>query len=500
MTTRMSTTDVRVSVDLFPDILQSVHQFLHDEDVEAYLVGGAVRDGLLGKATRDIDLAVRADAHLVGRGLADRLGGHFVSLDETFDTARVVVNAEGRGYSVDLVSFDSSIYADLARRDFTVDAMAVTLSDALSGHWKLMDPHEGRADAQNRTIRAVGGDVFRADPARMMRAVRLAASLKYSLDSDTAAYIRRDARLVLSVSPERVREELLKTLAEEGARDSVRLLDELGLLSQVIPELDDARSVAQPKEHHWNVFDHMVETVGYVEQILGQGQADEMVMGLLPRFEGMEEHFASEVTDRHTRRTLLKLTGLLHDIAKPATRTVEPSGRVRFFGHADEGARMVGVILRRLRFGRRGVRLATTIIRHHLRPRQMAQVGALPSRRAVDRYFRDLGDAALDTLYLNMSDFLAARGPELTEGQMAEQSRVIDHVLDVGLRLERKSQPVQQLIDGKDIMAEFGLGAGPLVGRLLSAVAEAEATGMVNTREEALDLARGRLESGGIRA
>ena len=498
MTTQTSTTNIRLRADLFPDILRAVEEFLRSQDIEAYLVGGAVRDGLLGRATEDIDVAVRADAHLVGQGLAERLGGHFVSLDEAFDTTRVVVFADGRRFYIDLASFDSSIDADLARRDFTIDAMAVSLRDALTGHWKLMDPHGGRVDARNRTVRAVSSGVFRADPARMMRAVRLAASLKFSLDPDTAAHIRRDARMVHSVSPERVREELLKTLAEDGARDSVRLLDELDLLSCVIPELDDARGVAQPKEHHWNVFDHMVESVGYVEQVMGQGPVDEMVTRLLPRFEGMQEHFANEVTDGHARRTLMKLTGLIHDIGKPATKSIEPSGRMRFFGHADEGARIAGVVLRRLRFGRRGVRLATTMIRHHLRPRQMAQDGALPTPRAVHRYYRDLGDAALDTLYLNMADFLAARGPELTEGQMAEQSQVIAHILNVGLQSKRPSQPVQRLIDGKDIMAEFGLGPGPLVGMLLSAVAEAEATGRLNTTEEAMELARARLKSGGV--
>ena len=485
---------------MFPDILVEVEQFLRGQDVEAYLVGGAVRDGLLDRATRDIDVAVRGDAHRVGKGLADRLGGHFVSLDETLDIARVVLLAEGRRFDIDLTSFESSIGADLARRDFTIDAMALSLHDALSGEWKLIDPHGGRVDAQERTVREVGSDVFRADPARMLRAVRLAASLKFSLDPETAAHIRRDATLVLSVSPERVREELLKTLAEEGARDSVRLLDDLGLLTRVIPELDAARGVAQPKEHHWNVFDHMVESVGYAEQVMGQGPADEMITRMLPRFEGMEEHFANEVTDGHTRRTLVKLTGLLHDIAKPSTKTIEPSGRMRFFGHADEGARIVGRLLRRLRFGRRGVRLATTMIRHHLRPRQMAQNGALPTPRAVHRYFRDLGDAALDTLYLNMADFLAARGPELTEGEMAEQSRVIRHILDIGLQSKRGYQPVQRLIDGNDIMVEFGLRPGPLVGTLLSAVAHAEATGRLNTREEAIELARARLKSGGLSA
>jgi poly(A) polymerase len=432
--------------------------------------------------------------------LADRLGGHFVSLHEAFDAVRVVAPAEGRAFYIDLTSFESSIEADLARRDFTIDAMAVSLHDALDGNWKLIDPHGGRVDAQDRLVRALDSDVFRADPARMMRAVRLAASLKFSLDTDTAAQIRRDARMVLSVSPERVREELLKTLAEEGAGDSVRLLDELGLLSCVIPELDDARGVAQPKEHHWDVFDHMVESVGYVEELLGQGAADEVVTRLLPKFEGMEEHFSEEITDGHTRRTLVKLTALLHDIAKPATKTTEPSGRIRFFGHADEGARTAGALLRRLRFGRRGVRLVTTMIRHHLRPMQMAQDGALPTTRAVLRYFRDLDDAALDTLYLNVGDFLAARGPELTEEEMVEHCRVIAHILDTGLQSDRPARPIQRLIDGNDIMAEFDLEPGPFVGELLSAVAEAEATGRLSTREEALDLARALVRSGGVRA
>ncbi len=500
MTTRTSTIDIQLNADHLPHVLREVEEFLHGQAIEAYLVGGTVRDSLLGRPTEDIDVGVRAEAHEVGRGLADRLGGHFVSLDEDFDTARVVVSAGGRRSYIDLTSYDSSIVADLARRDFTVDAMAVALPGVHTGDCKLIDPHGGHADARDRVLRSVASDVFQADPGRLMRAVRLSASLKFSLDPDTAAQIRSDSQLVHLVSPERVREELLKTLAEDGARDSVRLLDDLGLLPCVIPELDDARDVVQPKEHHWNVFDHMVETVGYLEQILGQRPADWIVSRLMPSFEGMEEHFAEEVTDGHTRRTLVKLTGLLHDIAKPATKTIEESGRIRFFGHADEGARIVGAVMRRLRFGRRGIRLAKTMVRHHLRPRQMAQGDALPTARAVHRYFRDLHEAALDTLYLNMADFLAARGPELTETQMAEQSRVFAHVLKVGLQSGTTPTPVARLIDGDDIMAEFELSPGPLVGSLLAAVAEAEASSRLSTREEALELARTRLKSGGARA
>lgn len=500
MTTQTATTAIQLRPDLLPHVLCDLEEFLHSQAIESYLVGGTVRDNLLGRPTDDVDIAVRADAHEVGKGLADRMGGRFVSLDEGFDIARVVISVEGRRSYIDLSSYDSDISADLSRRDFTADAMAVPLAGKHNAEWKLIDPHGGCTDTQNRVLRSVSKNVFQADPARLMRAVRLAATLKFSLHSETATQIRVDSHMVNSVSPERVREELLKTLAEDGARDSIRLLDDLGLLSCVIPELEETRGVSQPKEHHWNVFDHMVETVNYLEQILDQRPADRVISQHMPSFAGMRDHFAEEVSDGHNRRTLLKLTGLLHDIAKPRTKTIEESGRMRFFGHSEEGAHIVGSVLRRLRFGKRGIRLVTTMIRHHLRPTQMAQGDALPTSRAVNRYFRDLGEAALDTLYLNMADFLGARGPDLTETQMHEHSKVFAHILEVGLQSGSTHTTAARLINGNDIMAEFKLTPGPIVGQLLSAVTEAEASSKLTTREEALELAGTHLKSGGTRA
>ncbi|MCH7801133.1 MAG: HD domain-containing protein, partial [Chloroflexi bacterium] len=353
------------------------------------------------------------------------------------------------------------------------------------------------ADLQDRTIRAVKGDVFRKDPLRLMRAVRLAASLRFEIDAHTKDLIRGDAALINSSSPERVREELLRTLAEKGARDSVRLLDDLGLLSVLIPEIDESRGVTQPKEHYYDVFNHMVETVGFVEQILDGEDGGGFVQEMVPRFDGMTEYFNSEATDMHNRLTLLKLTGLLHDIGKPATKTIELSGRVRFFDHSIVGEEMAKAALRRLRFGRKGVRMVGTMIRHHLRPRQMAAKNELPTKRAVHRYFRDVGEVALDTLYLNMADFLSAIGPDLTRDQMMEGCTVIRHILEVGLKMEDRVEPVRLLLDGNDIIREFGLSPSPIIGRVLSAVAKAEAIGKVNTTEEAIRLATRYLESEG---
>ena len=465
--------------------------------IEAYLVGGVVRDALLGRETKDIDLAVRADAHKFARTLADKLGASFVSLDVERDIARIVGNSEGEGYVIDVARLDGDLNSDLARRDFTIDAMAVPFHAVMADEPIVLDPHDGRADLQDRTIRAVKGDVFRKDPLRLMRAVRLAASLRFEIDARTKDLIRGDAALINSSSPERVREELLRTLAEKGARDSVRLLDDLGLLSVLIPEIDESRGVTQPKEHYYDVFNHMVETVGFVEQILDGEDGGGFVQEMVPRFDGMTEYFNSEATDMHNRLTLLKLTGLLHDIGKPATKTIELSGRVRFFDHSIVGEEMAKAALRRLRFGRKGVRMVGTMIRHHLRPRQMAAKNELPTKRAVHRYFRDVGEVALDTLYLNMADFLSAIGPDLTRDQMMEGCTVIRHILEVGLKMEDRVEPVRLLLDGNDIIREFGLSPSPIIGRVLSAVAKAEAIGKVNTTEEAIRLATRYLESEG---
>ena len=172
-----------------------------------------------------------------------------------------------------------------------------------------------------------------------MRAPRLSAQLGFEISEDTVGKIRRDAHLVTMAAPERVRDELLQLMAEPDTTTSLRRLDDLGLLCQLIPELVEAKGVAQPKEHHWDVFDHMLETPGRVETIVqGEPGSNGFVVNMVPRFQSINEHFAEEVSDGHTRLTLLKLAGLLHDVAKPATKSVESSGRVRFLG-APHGRR-----------------------------------------------------------------------------------------------------------------------------------------------------------------
>ena len=482
---------VELALGLSFETLGSLAGYFSMLGVDAYLVGGAVRDTLLGREVDDLDVAVKAHAADVASDLASFLGGSAFPLDVERAIHRVT---HGEGV-VDVVGIDD-IRADLARRDFTVDAMAVPLSELEDGRTpSLIDPHGGLDDLRAGEIRMVSPTVFADDPGRLLRAARLETQLSFRLSHDTETQVRSQAGMVGLVSGERVRDELLNILALPGATTSLRRLDDLGLLSAALPEQDESRGVTQPKEHYWDVFGHAVETPGQVEVLLDpEARPEGFVARMTPRFDGMDDYFAEQASDGHTRATLLKLAGLLHDIGKPATKTVEPSGRVRFIGHHTEGEQIARTALTRLRLSGRGVDMVSGMVRHHLRPGQMQHGDDLPSARAVYRYYRDVGDVAIDTVYLNLADYSAARGPMLGEEEWAGRCRTAAHILEAVAAPDRPAAP-RPLIDGHDIMDAFSLEPGPAVGAMLETVREAQAAGEVGSKEEALELVERKLNA-----
>ncbi|MDM8000541.1 MAG: hypothetical protein QUS33_11250, partial [Dehalococcoidia bacterium] len=334
-------------------LLQRIRCLLPSPDIEAYLVGGWVRDHLLGRRTRDVDLAIAVSALKFARQAAAALGGHYVLLDEAEGIARVVlveeVAAGEAQWHLDFSTLHRSIETDLARRDFTIDAMAVDLrSIGKRSAPSLIDPFRGRKDLRVKTIRAVRASVFEDDPARLVRAVRLAADLGFSIAARTEALIRRQSHLISHVAGERVREELCRILSTGNACRFIFYLDRLGLLTAIMPELAPTKGVDQPHEHYWDVFNHSVQSVGTLERLLDRRTGPQM-LSLAPHLLSHIGEFEEEVSPGLTRGGLVKLAILLHDIAKPQTKTLEPGGRAHFFGHPTQGAEAAGHIMQRLR-------------------------------------------------------------------------------------------------------------------------------------------------------
>jgi poly(A) polymerase len=475
-------------------LLIKVSGLLHQQNCPAFIVGGFVRDRLLSRDIADIDIAVEGDALSIAEEVANVIDGRYVLLDEINKVGRVVVLDEQQ-WCLDFTSFSTNIKDDLARRDFTIDAMAVELQDAISGSLQIIDPFSGKSDLKKKLVRAMNPQIFTEDAARLLRCVRLAAELGFKIEPETESLIKKDCRLARRVPGERLREELVRILALPGSAISIRYLDKLGLLTEIIPELEEMRGAQQPKEHYWDIFNHSVETMATAEFLLRQSKwkyGKDDLLTVTPWSEEIGRHFDEEVSSGSNRKLLLKIGALMHDIAKPATRTVDETGRTRFLGHAKEGAVSAAAILERMRFSGREIRLVENLIYHHLRPAQMANDG-LPTSRAIYRFFRDTEDAGIDILVLALADYLATHGPKLDIQEWKQHNLLINFILTEHSRQQIKVLPVK-LIDGHDLMDIFNLKPGRLLGELLAEVREAQAAEELRTREEAVELVRKLLE------
>jgi putative nucleotidyltransferase with HDIG domain len=296
---------------------------------------------------------------------------------------------------------------------------------------------------------------------------------------------------------------LTELLARPGGATSLQTLDAAGLLTRIIPELEPARHTDQPHVHFLPVLAHSLETVTAAEWLLAQleaAPANDPASAALPaaiqaypdlRYRSvylaeLRAHFAGAV-GRYPRVALFKLATLLHDIAKPQTKQPKPGGGVSFHDHQTIGGEAALVIARRLEFNKIEANYIRTVVREHMRPGQLAAQGEI-TLRAVHRFFHSIGDAAADVLLFLLADHMATRGPLLDTASWQAQVVWIDAMLDTVWGEEEASTP--PLIKGDDLMRELGIAPGPLLGRLLALVGEAQAGGDITTRDEALDLAR----------
>jgi len=480
---------------------QIVRRLARGRGQRIWLVGGAVRDMLLGRPWHDWDFAVDRGALALARAVADALCGAYYPMDAERDTGRVIVaTADGARLVLDFATLrGGSLERDLSLRDFTVNAMA------WSEGGLLVDPTGGLADLEARLIRAASEHAFRDDALRLLRAVRVGAELQFEIEPQTLAQIRRDAALLSTSSAERVRDELVRLLVIPGAAGHLQRLDELGLLFSVVPELERTKGVAQSLPHVSDVWHHTLAVVDALEGVIAAavgGRCDAPALVEAPaaawgqlaralgRFAGkLSAHLAVTVTGGHERALLLKLGALLHDVGKPETRAEGEDGRVHFYGHEAIGARLAAERLHKLRFSRNEVRRVEVMIGGHMRPPQLARAGKV-TPRAVHRYFRDLGDVGVEVVLLSLADHLATWGARLQEQRWARRLEVAATLLTHYFERYEETIAPPPLITGHDLMTELGLSTGPEIGRLLALLREAQAAGEVRTREEALALAR----------
>ena len=490
---------------VIPSILQTISKSANSKDIKCFLVGGAVRDILMNRKVSDIDIVVDTNPYNFTDHLAQIFGGTPVVLDESRSNICRLSGIEKlpnqqRNFSekidLDIKEIDLSIKNDLLNRDFTVDAIGIDLN-TYDQEIKLIDFSDGYSDLLNKKIRMLNEDIFSSDPLRLIRAIRLSADLNFRIDHSTENQIRKDSGLIKNVSAERVRDEFMKILLNTESKDYLRQLDELNLLEKIFPDLSKLKNLLQPDEHFWDVFDHSIESVGYIDELfygskVKIGKQFSNIEGIIDELRSYRE---SDKPDDQNKFVLLKLAALLHDVGKYTTRSVDLNGRIRFLGHSEAGAKISDLILTNLRMPKKSINLVNSLVENHLRPGQLSSKRQLPTSRALYRYYRDLEGNSIPLIILYMADVLAAAGPKLSTIEWSNTLRYVNHIIGYHTTVSEQNR-FNTLLTGHEIMSTFGLKSGKIIGDLLEKINESQALGQLRSKQDALDMVSCLLSSG----
>jgi putative nucleotidyltransferase with HDIG domain len=467
-------------------VLERVQALLCPADEPLYLVGGALRDAFVGRDPVDLDFA-GPGAIEVARRFAANNRAHMVMLHELPPIARVPVYMPGASHAF-ILDFcglrGPSIEADLAARDFTINALALDLSS-----FALLDPTGGLDDLHAGIVRAVGAAAFAADTVRCVRAYRFCAALDFRLEEQTRGWLRAAAGGIAHVEGQRVGDELLRLLDAPRVGRTIAEMDADGILSHVLPELEEGRDMDQPGFHHLSVQAHAIEALSSMEALLARPET------LLPRSAAI----VAEYLRRPRTRPLLLMAALLHDVGKPACHTREPEGRIRFTGHPSAGAAIAARILQRLAWPARIRDGVVALVAHHMRVFDLARlaidggraaddIGRTISMGAIRRMFRQVHGHEPGLMLTALADSHASRGPAKSPGYDAALATVCDQMLRGYIEYTTVQAP-EPLLTGKDLIAE-GFAPGPIFSALLQAVEDSRSEGRVSNRQQALDLAR----------
>ncbi|OGS21806.1 MAG: hypothetical protein A2252_06670 [Elusimicrobia bacterium RIFOXYA2_FULL_39_19] len=461
-------------------ILQIIKQETKSNQ-KVWIVGGYLRDILLKKPCSDIDFVVSRNVLALAKHVATRLKCRVITLDNVNRIYRIVLKQEAGIITLDFsLMAGKNIEEDLARRDFTINAMSLPLSmDTHSFKSKLIDPFNGVSDIHTKTIRAITEKNFKDDPLRLLRAYRFSAELDFTVEPKTEKQIKKHAKLISKPAKERIREELVKIFAVKNASGFIYKIDEQKLFEIIFPEISKMKKSSRKFYFHpEGLWQHSKQTLSSLEKLI-----NEHTWATPELHKKISNHVA-------LRLPLFKITTLFHDCGKPGT-VARIDGRIRFFNHEAEGSKEIKKILQRLRFSNKEVQIAEKLVKSHMRPGNVAQnfhKGTL-SKKATYRFFRDMGDETIDLLLLSLADRMSYIGvtakPKEIEMHTIFVNRFAKRFFDYKIKSSRP-----KLIDGYQVMKALNLPSGPLVGKVLAFVEEAQLSGKINNAPQAITLIR----------
>ncbi len=432
---------------------------LHED---AMMVGGTIRDILLGRTPKDIDIATPCTMTLV-EGFIEQ-GFTHVLLDMERDIHRMVKD----DVHIDITPLRDGHISDLLSRDFTVNSIGLIIRSN-----EVLDPQGGIKDLSKGLVRALSQERFLEDPLRLIRAFRIAADLSFMIDPVTKRFITKLSHLIMRPSKERIRDELCWTMEAPKSFPIIEEITRTGILGKIFPEFAVVSQVVAGKPHALGLTEHLLWSYKYLEDILFD--LDDVL--------GTHADDAREVLSQvlaSDRRCIIstKMAALLHDIGKPSTATYDE--QPHFLDHDKVGAEMVAKRMEELRFSGAEIKVVSGIVLNHMRPHNLAKLDVV-TKRAVFRFFRDLEELAIPTMLVAIADAYATQ--MVPYGALSGYHEFAQSMIASN---EEMGKP-KPLLTGDDIMKTFKLPPGPAIGHMITALVEAQALGEVSTKEEAKD-------------
>ena len=439
--------------------------FILKEVNEGYLVGGIIRDFLMGKSSVDRDIAIKG-AEEFAHKIADKFDGTFITLDSVNKIFRVVLPDKTNFLDISEIE-GSTIEEDLKRRDFTINAIAYDLKND-----KFIDTTGGINDLENKVLRHISDKNFEDDPLRILRGFRFFSTTGFRMTEELESAISKYAHLILNPAPERINYELMKLFGGKYAAETLLKMNEFGILEELFPFVKEMKQVPPNTHHHLDLLHHVIETVRQIdiqyENLTGE----------------VKEHLQKVDFGGFPRINHLKLAGFMHDIGKFSCWTIEENGRHRFIKHADIGAELAIPFLKKMKFSKKQIEYITSMIKNHIYPSNVIAAPDL-NDKIMMRYIRKMEDNVIDNIILAKADRLSARGVDVTEEMIENNMRGLDRLLKFYLEKKDTLKPLPKLLDGKEIMELTGLKPTPQLGKIIEALKEAQLNGDVTNIEEA---------------
>jgi len=423
-----------------------------------YLVGGCLRDLILGNTPKDLDILVEDEIDAFSKFLSKSLNSKIIKFqNHGFETFRIINNKTK--LNIDITKYsggNDGLINDLSMRDFTINSMAISLNNEKFDFENILDPFNGLQDLNDNIIRYVSKDLVLNDPLRLLRSVRLASKLNFIIEEDTKNYFMVNSEKINSVSNERIRDEIIDIFVLDNSFKYLILMEEMNLLNEIFPEIKLSKGVIQEGLHDKDVFMHSLATLFFIENIINEN--------LFPEIQLNNDVFAHE----NSIIPYIKLAAFFHDIGKPDTKSFSNS-RIRFISHEEHGSKISENITKRLKFSMKVQKYISCLIKNHLRLGHLISLLDLPSDKSIRKLSRDCYDVINELIYLDFADYLATSQNNFDNylDHYNELRKIHFRIME--LRSD-KNEKYDKIIDGKEIMEIFGLNEGPEVGRVLNAI------------------------------